>query len=178
MPIPLALIGAGATLTNGAVILARASRAINASKKAARTASKLIEKTGSSSDKLSSLSKRLGRTFSSVEELGSYIKANPAMSGLVAIELYGLGSELYQLMAEDEELAAAVTMALGIQSPDRLSALQTDAGAMDDEIAAIQATCRRLGDDGFLQLRKAVNCDDDVVAYYFSERERARKLFR
>lgn len=145
---------------------------------AARTVTKVLAKMSSNKDRLGAVSKRLGRDFSSLDELKGYIKNNPAMSGLVALELYDLGSELYSLMADDPVMARVVETAMNIRSPDPISALETDRGSLDDELIAIQAACRRFGDDAFLQLRKAISCSDEVVAHYFTERDRARHVFR
>lgn len=115
---------------------------------------------------LSRIAARIG-TAASPSAIMATVKANPVTAGLVAVELWGAGSDIVKEMsAASPEVAEAVS-AIGYRPDSGDASVDEGLGKFDDEFQLLEQAADILGGfDNFITLRNALKCDDQVVTLY------------
>lgn len=94
------------------------------------------------------------------------IKGNPAMAVLVAVELWGAGSDIVGEIAKESHDAAQALAAIGYK-PDAGDETSDNISRYEDEFAVLERASDILGGfDNFIAVRNALKCDDVVVTLY------------
>lgn len=95
------------------------------------------------------------------------IKANPVMASLVAVELWGAGSDIVSEMASASPEMGEALSAIGYKPDSGDSAADGAVAKFDDEFEILERASDLLGGfDNFLTLRNALKMDDAVVTLY------------
>lgn len=115
---------------------------------------------------LSRIAARIG-TAATPAAIMAAVKANPATATLVAVELWGAGSDiLKEVSAASHDVAEALS-AIGYRPDSGDASVDEGLGKFDDEFQLLERAADILGGfDSFITLRNALKCDDEVVTLY------------
>lgn len=115
---------------------------------------------------LSRIAARIG-TAASPAAIMAAVRANPLLVGMVAVELWGAGSDIVkEISAASPEMAEAIS-AIGYRPDSGDASVDGGLGKFDDEFQLLEQAADILGGfDSFITLRNALKCDDQVVTLY------------
>lgn len=115
---------------------------------------------------LSRIAARIG-TAASPAAIMAAVKANPVTASLVAVELWGTGSDIVKEMSAASPDVAEALSAIGYRPDPGDAAVDEGLGQFDDEFQLLERAADILGGfDSFITLRNALKCDDQVVTLY------------
>lgn len=115
---------------------------------------------------LARIGARIG-TAANPSAIMAAVKSNPVMASLVAVELWGAGSDIVSEMASASPEMGEALSAIGYKPDSGDSAADGAIAKFDDEFAILESACDILGGfDNFLTVRNALKMDDSVVTLY------------
>lgn len=115
---------------------------------------------------LARISARIG-TAANPAAIMAVVKNNPVTASLVAVELWGTGSDILKEMSAASPAVAEAVSAIGYRPDPGDESVDNSLGKYDDEFQLLEQAADILGGfDNFITLRNALKCDDQVATLY------------